>query len=210
MLLGGRFFNSEATSAELIFCSRPLIWMVAGDELLMYTFPSGSTKSPGIFSIISIALVLMAAMGSGSTMVLSSSCRIKGLGAVTTTSFRVRLSASITNAKEVRLLVDKTPFLSVLKPIELASSKYCFSLTTLKLATPEVSAILYSFLVESARSANRSVAPMTGLLAASVTRIVMDLVWAKEEVDKKLTRKRQIKKGLNFIMAVNAFTVTQV
>jgi hypothetical protein len=51
---------------------------------------------------------------------------------------------------------------------------------------------------------------MTGLLAASVSRIVMDLVWAKEEVDKKLTRKRQIKKGLNFIMAVNAFTVTQV
>ena len=67
--------------------------------------------------------------------------------------------------------------------------------------------MLYSFLVESTRSASLSVAPMTGLLAASVSRIVMDFVWAKEKVDTKLKKKRTTNKGVNFMLTINAFIV---
>ncbi len=74
-------------SSVLIFCSRPLMYILAGEAPFKKIFPSWSTYKPGVLSNTSNVFVLEFAIGSGSIIILSSSCVIIGRRAVTVTSF---------------------------------------------------------------------------------------------------------------------------
>ncbi|OPZ99374.1 MAG: hypothetical protein BWY70_00984 [Bacteroidetes bacterium ADurb.Bin408] len=133
--------------------------------------PSWSTYKPGVLSSTSRVLVLMAAMGSGSIIILSSSWVISGLLAVIVTSSSATDASLSWYSKYLLSCFRLSIFSTDSKPTKLILSRNRPFLTSSKRARPFESVTLYAG-VESGSAISCTVAPVRGSLSVSLTFIV--------------------------------------